>query len=168
MKESFDFFGVYTPDLNFRLIAPGRPRYPLSGSESETGTNQRRAEQGKECFHCGDSFPVRNYGPITVKPSGSSRQVLVETIFHSDEVNVVNEQHGDRVRVSFDLQPSGHQSGGVHPVLVPAAAFVTLRSSDGTLRSTGAAKTSVGQSQGDEGGSRNRRGVYWGRLVPGH
>jgi DUF4097 and DUF4098 domain-containing protein YvlB len=78
---------------------------------------------------------TNNYGPITVKPSGSS-QVLVETIFHSDAVNVVNEQHGDRI----ELRSTSSRPGTnlvEYTVLVPAAAFVTLRSSDGTLRAQG-------------------------------
>jgi len=78
---------------------------------------------------------TNNYGSITVKPSGSS-QVLVETIFHSDVVNLVNEQHGDRI----ELRSSSSRQGTNlvdYTVLVPAAAFVTLRSSDGTLRAQG-------------------------------
>ena len=78
---------------------------------------------------------TNNYGPITVKPSGSS-QVLVETIFHSDAINVVNEQHGDRI----ELRSTSSRPGTnlvEYTVLVPAAAFVTLRSSDGTLRAQG-------------------------------
>ncbi len=78
---------------------------------------------------------TNNYGPITVKPSGSS-QVLVETIFHSDAVNLVNEQHGDRI----ELRSTSSRPGTnlvEYTVLVPAAAFVTLRSSDGTLRAQG-------------------------------
>jgi DUF4097 and DUF4098 domain-containing protein YvlB len=78
---------------------------------------------------------TNNYGPITVKPSGSS-QVLVETIFHSDAVNVVNEQHGDRI----ELRSTSSRPGTnlvEYTVLVPAAAFVTLRSSDGTLHAHG-------------------------------
>lgn len=62
--------------------------------------------------------------------------MLVETIFHSDEVNVVNEQHGDRV----ELRSTSSRPGTnlvEYTVLVPAAAFVTLRSSDGTLRAQG-------------------------------
>jgi hypothetical protein len=78
---------------------------------------------------------TNNYGPITVKPSGSS-QVLVETILHSDAVNLVNEQHGDRI----ELRSTSRRPGTnlvEYTVLVPAAAFVTLRSSDGTLRAQG-------------------------------
>jgi Putative adhesin len=79
---------------------------------------------------------TNNYGPITVKPSGSSSQVLVETIFHSDAVNVVNEQHGDRIELR---STSSHPGTNLveYTVLVPAAAFVTLRTSDGTLRAQG-------------------------------
>ena len=78
---------------------------------------------------------TNNYGPITVKPSGSS-QVLVETIFHSDAVSLVNEQHGDRIELrSISSRPGSNLVD--YTVLVPAAAFVTLRSSDGTLRAQG-------------------------------
>src|SRR6476661_9967639 len=41
---------------------------------------------------------TNNYGPITVKPS-VSRQVMIETISHSDAVTLVNEQHGDRIEL---------------------------------------------------------------------
>jgi hypothetical protein len=78
---------------------------------------------------------TNNYGPITVKPSGSS-QVLVETIFHSDGVNLVNEQYGDRIEVRSISSRQGTNLVE-YTVLVPAAAFVTLRSSDGTLRAQG-------------------------------
>jgi DUF4097 and DUF4098 domain-containing protein YvlB len=78
---------------------------------------------------------TNHYGPITVKPSGSS-QVLVETIFHSDAVNVVNEQHGDRIELRSTSSRQGNNLVE-YTVLVPAAAFVTLRSSDGTLRAQG-------------------------------
>jgi Putative adhesin len=78
---------------------------------------------------------INNYGPITVKPSGSS-QVLVETIFHSDAVNLVNEQHGDRIELRSISSRQGTNLVE-YTVLVPAAAFVTLRSSDGTLRAQG-------------------------------
>jgi Putative adhesin len=78
---------------------------------------------------------TNNYGPITVKPSGNS-QVSVETISHSDAITLENEQHGDRV----DLHSISSRPGTnlvEYTVLVPAAAFVSLRSSDGTLRAQG-------------------------------
>src|ERR1700693_2278053 len=98
------------------------------------------AAQEKKEFSCtvgpGAVISItNNYGPISVKPSGSS-QVSVETIFHSDAVNVVNEQHGDRI----ELRSTSSRPGTnlvEYPVLVPNAAFVTLRSSDGTLRAQG-------------------------------
>src|SRR6266853_6697692 len=78
---------------------------------------------------------TNNYGPITVKPSGS-RQVIVETVSHSDAVGLVNEQHGDRIELRSISSRQGTDLVD-YTVLVPAAAFVTLRSSDGTLRVQG-------------------------------
>ncbi len=78
---------------------------------------------------------TNNYGPISVKPSGS-RQVVVEAISHSDAVSLVNEQHGDRIELRS--VSSRHGTNLVdYTVLVPADAFVSLRSSDGTLRAQG-------------------------------
>ena len=98
------------------------------------------AAQEKKEFSCtvgpGAVISItNNYGPITVKPSGSSH-VLVETLFHSDAVNLVNEQHGDRIELR---SISSRQGSNLveYTVLVPAAAFVTLRSSDGSLRAQG-------------------------------
>ncbi|MGH9546442.1 MAG: DUF4097 family beta strand repeat-containing protein [Terriglobales bacterium] len=78
---------------------------------------------------------TNNYGPITVKPSGS-RQVVVETVSHSDAVSLLNEQHGDRIELS---SISNRQGANLveYTVLVPAEAVVSLRSSDGTLRAQG-------------------------------
>jgi hypothetical protein len=78
---------------------------------------------------------TNNYGPITVKPSGS-RQVVVATVSHSDAVSLVNEQHGDRVELRSESNRQGADLVD-YTVLVPAAAFVSLRSSDGTLRAEG-------------------------------
>lgn len=78
---------------------------------------------------------TNNYGPITVKPSGS-RQVVVETVSHSDAVSLVNEQHGDRIELrSMSSRPGNDLVD--YTVLVPVDAFVSLRSSDGTLRAQG-------------------------------
>jgi len=78
---------------------------------------------------------TNNYGPITVKPSGS-RQVLVETVSHSDTVSLLNEQHGDRIELRAASSRPGTNFVD-YTVLVPASAFVSLRSSDGTLRAQG-------------------------------
>jgi hypothetical protein len=78
---------------------------------------------------------TNNYGPITVKPSGS-RQVLVETVSHSDTVSLMNEQHGDRIELRAASSRPGTNLVD-YTVLVPASAFVSLRSSDGTLRAQG-------------------------------
>jgi hypothetical protein len=98
------------------------------------------AAQEKKEFSCnvgpGAVISVtNNYGPIAVKPSGSNK-VLVETIFHSDVVNLVNEQHGNRIELRSISSRQGTNLVE-YTVLVPAAAFVTLRSSDGTLRAQG-------------------------------
>jgi len=92
-----------------------------------------------------------NYGPISVKPSGSS-QVLVETISHSDAVKLVNEQHGDRIELR---SLSSRQGANLveYTVSVPAAAFVTLRSSDGTLRARGLRGDLVLETASGSGGS---------------
>jgi hypothetical protein len=78
---------------------------------------------------------TNNYGPITVKPSGS-RQVVVETVSHSDAVSLMNEQHGDRIELRSISSRQGTDLVD-YTVLVPADAFVSLRSSDGTLRAQG-------------------------------
>jgi DUF4097 and DUF4098 domain-containing protein YvlB len=78
---------------------------------------------------------TNNYGPITVKPSGSS-QVVVQTVSHSDAVSLVNEQHGERIELRSISSRQG-ASLVEYTVLVPAEAVVSLRSSDGTLRAQG-------------------------------
>jgi hypothetical protein len=98
------------------------------------------AAQEKKEFRCtvgpgAVTSITNNYGPITVKLSGSS-QVLVATIFHSDAVKLVNEQDGDRIELRSISSCQGTNLVE-YTVLVPAAAFVTLRSSDGTLRAQG-------------------------------
>jgi Putative adhesin len=78
---------------------------------------------------------TNNYGPITVKPS-ASRQVMIETVTHSDAVSLINEQHGDRIELqSMSTRPGTNLVD--YTVLVPVDAFVSLRSSDGTLRASG-------------------------------
>jgi DUF4097 and DUF4098 domain-containing protein YvlB len=78
---------------------------------------------------------TNNYGPISVKPSGSS-QVVIETVTHSDAISLENEQHGDRIDLhSISSRPGTNLVD--YTVLVPAAAFVSLRSSDGTLHAQG-------------------------------
>ncbi len=78
---------------------------------------------------------TNNYGPITVKPS-QNRQVVVEAVLHSDAVNLVNEQHEDRIELRSVSSRQGTNQVD-YTVLVPADAFVSLRSSDGTLRAQG-------------------------------
>ncbi len=98
------------------------------------------AAQGKKEFtyNVGPRAVVsitNNYGPITVKPS-RNRQVVVETVSHSDAVGLVNEQHGDRIELRAISSRPGTDLVD-YTVLVPVDAFVSLRSSDGTLRAQG-------------------------------
>ena len=78
---------------------------------------------------------TNNYGPITVRPS-PNRQVVVETVTHSDAVSLVNEQHGDRIELRSMSTRQGSNLVD-YTVLVPIDAFVSLRSSDGTIRAQG-------------------------------
>jgi len=103
-----------------------------------TAAAQEKQEKKDFSYTVGPAAVVsitNNYGPITVKPSGSS-QVVVETVSHSDAVSLVNEQHGDRIELrSISSRPGTNLVD--YTVLVPVAAFVSLRSSDGTLRAEG-------------------------------
>jgi DUF4097 and DUF4098 domain-containing protein YvlB len=78
---------------------------------------------------------TNNYGPITVKPS-PNRQVVVESVTHSDTVSLVNEQHGDRIELHSISTRQGANLVD-YTVLVPVDAFVSLHSSDGTIRAQG-------------------------------
>jgi DUF4097 and DUF4098 domain-containing protein YvlB len=78
---------------------------------------------------------TNNYGPITVKPS-PNRQVVVESVIHSDTVSLVNEQHGDRIELHSISTRQGANLVD-YTVLVPVDAFVSLHSSDGTIRAQG-------------------------------
>jgi hypothetical protein len=78
---------------------------------------------------------TNNYGSITIKPSRNN-QVLVTTVSYSDAVTFENEQHGNRI----DLRAISRQQGSSlvdYTLVVPADAFVTLRSSDGKLHVEG-------------------------------
>lgn len=79
---------------------------------------------------------TNHYGSITVKPSGNM-QVLVTTVSHSAAVRFDNEQHGNRI----ELQSLSTSHEGINLVdytaLVPSDAFVSLRSSDGSLTAEG-------------------------------
>jgi len=78
---------------------------------------------------------TNNCGPITVKPS-AKRQVIVTIISHSDKATFVNEQHARRIELRADSTAAG--MGQVeYNVLVPADAFVTMRSTSGPLRVDG-------------------------------
>jgi DUF4097 and DUF4098 domain-containing protein YvlB len=103
-----------------------------------TAGAQERQESKSFTYKVGPGAVIsitNNYGPVSVKPSGSS-QVVVETVSHSDSISVVNEQHGDRIELrSTSSRPATNLVD--YTVLVPAAAFVSVRSSDGTLRAQG-------------------------------
>src|SRR5258708_11494850 len=84
------------------------------------------AAQEKKEFSCtvgpGAVISVtNNYGPISVKPSGSS-QVVVATVSHSDTVSLVNQQHGNRIELRSISSRQGTNLVE-YTVLVPAAAF---------------------------------------------
>src|SRR6266849_9287110 len=100
-----------------------------------TAVGQEKKESGYAVGPGAVISITNNYGPITVKPSGSS-QVVVETISHSDAVSLVNEQHGDRIELRSISSRQGTDLVD-YTVLVPVDAFVSLRSSDGTLRAQG-------------------------------
>jgi DUF4097 and DUF4098 domain-containing protein YvlB len=78
---------------------------------------------------------TNNYGPITIKPSGNG-QVVVTTVSYSDAVSFENEQHGNRIKLRA---MSSRQGSGLvdYTVLVPGDAFVSLRSSNGSLHAQG-------------------------------
>jgi Putative adhesin len=105
---------------------------------SVTAPAQQKQEKKEFTYAVGPGAVIsitNNFGPITVKPSGTG-QVVVETIFHSDSVSLVNEQHGDRIELR---SKSDHPGTNLvdYTVLVPPVAFVSLRSSDGTIRAQG-------------------------------
>jgi DUF4097 and DUF4098 domain-containing protein YvlB len=103
-----------------------------------TAVAQEKQEKKEFSYAVGPGAVIsitNNYGPITVSPSGSS-QVVVEAVSHSDAVNLVNEQHGDRIEIRSISSRAGTNLVD-YTVLVPSAAFVSLRSSDGTLKAQG-------------------------------
>src|SRR6266404_5703376 len=94
-----------------------------------TAVGQEKKESGYAVGPGAVISITNNYGPINVKPSGSS-QVVVETISHSDAVSLVNEQHGDRIELRSMSSRQGTNLVD-YTVLVPAAAFVTLHNVTG-------------------------------------
>jgi len=103
-----------------------------------TAVSQERQASKSSSYAVGPGAVVsitNNYGPVSVKPSGSS-QVVVETVSHSDSIRVVNEQHGDRIELRSTSSRPGTNLVD-YTVLVPAAVFVSVRSSDGSLRVQG-------------------------------
>jgi DUF4097 and DUF4098 domain-containing protein YvlB len=75
------------------------------------------------------------YGPITVKPSNSN-QVVVTAILHSDKVEVLQSQNGDRVELrSHLLSGATPESGSVeYDVIAPVDARISVHSTNGPLR----------------------------------
>jgi hypothetical protein len=103
-----------------------------------TAVSQERQASKSSSYAVGPGAVIsitNNYGPVSVKPSGSS-QVVVETVSHSDSIRVVNEQHGDRIELRSTSSRPGTNLVD-YTVLVPAAVFVSVRSSDGSLRVQG-------------------------------
>jgi DUF4097 and DUF4098 domain-containing protein YvlB len=78
---------------------------------------------------------TNNYGAITVKPSGNN-QVVATTVSYSDAVTFENEQRGNRIEFRAS---SGRQGSNLadYTVVVPADAFVSVRSSDGKVHAQG-------------------------------
>jgi DUF4097 and DUF4098 domain-containing protein YvlB len=74
------------------------------------------------------------YGAISVKP-GSNNQVVVTAIIKSDNVEVDQQQNGNRIEIaSHLLRGSDQQTGQVdYELLIPPDATVNLRSSTGPL-----------------------------------
>jgi hypothetical protein len=78
---------------------------------------------------------TNNYGPITIKPSGTN-QVIVTTVSYSDEVSFVNEQHGSRIELRAESKRAGRDLAE-YSVLAPSASTVILQSLDGALYAQG-------------------------------
>ena len=77
---------------------------------------------------------INPYGSISVKPS-LTNTVSITAILHSDNVEVDNNQSGNRVDIqSHLLSGADAESGRVdYEILVPADASITLHSSTGSL-----------------------------------
>jgi Putative adhesin len=78
---------------------------------------------------------TNNYGPITVRPSGTN-QVVVTMVSYSDEVSFVNEQHGTRIKLRAESKRAGRDLAE-YSVLAPAGSTVILQSLDGALFAQG-------------------------------
>lgn len=81
---------------------------------------------------------TNQYGPISVKP-GTSSQVFVVAILHSDQVEIDQTQSGSRVDILSHLLPGATADAGRvdYEVSVPSDASVSLRSSSGLLHAEG-------------------------------
>src|ERR1700730_9251519 len=78
---------------------------------------------------------MNDYGSITVRPSGGS-QIVVSTVSHSDAINFVSENDGNRIELRAESDRRGANLAE-YTVLVPRDSIVTLRSLDGGLRAEG-------------------------------
>lgn len=78
---------------------------------------------------------TNNYGSITVKPSGNN-QVVATTVSCSDAVTFENDQRGNRIELRASSRRQGSNLAD-YAVMVPAEAFVIMRSSDGKLQVQG-------------------------------
>jgi len=81
---------------------------------------------------------TNQYGPISVK-AGSSSQVIVVAVLHSEQVEIDHTQSGNRVDIISHLlsQANADASRVDYEVSVPADASVSLRSSTGLLHAEG-------------------------------
>jgi len=97
------------------------------------------AQEKKEIRYVVGRNPIvsitNKFGPVTVMPS-ENRQVVVGTTSHSNRIQLVNEQRGNRIEVRADASDRG-SALAEYTVQVPSDAFVILRSSNGTLRAAG-------------------------------
>jgi hypothetical protein len=78
---------------------------------------------------------TNNYGPITVRQSGTNH-VIVTTVSYSDEVSFVNEQYGTRIELRAESKRAGRDLAE-YSVLAPAGSTVILQSLDGALYAQG-------------------------------
>lgn len=74
---------------------------------------------------------TNNYGPITVKPSGT-RQIVAQSIARAATVTFENEQRGNRVELTAHSKSLGDNLAE-YVVLVPSDSWLVLKSSTGKI-----------------------------------